>query len=61
MSLKMHKLLKATPAVTGECTPCSCRNAKKTLKHPPSLRDEARFPALSAEQCLVPNHKGKEP
>ena len=48
-----------------------CRNSSMYPRFPPqleknhetspSLRDEARFPALGAEQCLVPNQTGKEP
>ena len=34
MSLNKQKLLVATPAVTRECTPGSCCNWRKTMKHP---------------------------
>ena len=55
MSLKKQKFLMATLAVTPECTPGSRRNTRKTMKLPPHQEMRPDFPALRAEQCLVPN------
>ena len=63
MSLKKEKFLMATPPppVTREYTPGSRRNSRKTMRLLPFREMRHDYPALRAEQLLVPNQTGKEP
>ena len=61
MSLNKQKFLMATPAVSGEYTPGSRRNSRKTMRLPHCREMRPDSPALCAEQFLVPNQTGKEP
>ena len=51
----------ASPTITREHTPGSCRDSRNPTRHPP--RREMRFdsPALHAVQSRVPNKTCKEP
>ena len=51
----------AIPAVTREYTPGSCHNSRNPMTHTPRREMTLSFPALGAEQSIVPNQTGKEP
>ena len=61
MSLNKQKILMATPATTPEYTSGSGCNSRKTIRCNPCREMRPDFPALHAEQFLVPNQAGKEP
>ena len=49
----------AIPTVTDEYTPGSCLNSRNPMRHPPRQEMRPEFPALGAEQCLVPKKTGR--
>ena len=60
MSLNKQKFSMAITTVTGECTPGSHRNSRKTIRL--ALRHEKRpnSPALCAEKFHVPHQTRKQ-
>ena len=61
MPLNKQKFLMATPAVTREYTPGSCRKLSKLMRLHPRCEMRPDCPALQAEQSLVPKQTCKEP
>ena len=59
--MKKQKFLMATPAITREHIPGSCRNSRKTMRLAARCEIRPDSPILRAEQFLVPNQTGKEP
>ena len=61
MLLKKQRLLMATPVVTRDCTPGSCCNSRKRMRHLPRWEIGLDSPALHGEQSRIPNQTCKEP
>ena len=58
--MNKQKFLMATPAITREHTPGSCRNSRKDHETCRSLRDGDRFPCIACREipCSQSNRKG---
>ena len=59
--MNKQKSLMATPAITREHTPGSCRNSRNCMRHPPRWEMRLDSPALHAERSRIPNQTRKEP